>query len=68
MRKLVCLGILALIMSGCVRFQPRPVTAPGVFDDFEARRLDSPGITAFLGSRPDSGGGLAPYPSGTSGP
>jgi cobalt-zinc-cadmium efflux system outer membrane protein len=55
MRKLLCLGLLALLIPGCVRFQPRPVSAPASLDDFEARRLDSPEITAFFTSLPEVG-------------
>jgi outer membrane protein, heavy metal efflux system len=55
MRKLAFLGIIALIISGCVKFQPRPITAPASLDDFEARRLDSPEVTAFFTSLAEVG-------------
>src|SRR5512135_2019019 len=55
MRKLAWIGLWALIASGCVRFQPRPVSAPRALEDFEARRLDAPAVTAFFASRPEVG-------------
>jgi outer membrane protein TolC len=55
MRKLAWLGILALMFPACVSFQPRPISAPASLDDFEARRLDSPEITAFFTSLAEVG-------------
>jgi len=58
-RKLVHLGllvgVLALLLSGCVRFHSKPVSAPLSLDDYEARRLDSAEITGFFTSQPEVG-------------
>ena len=44
-----CLGfILACLLTGCVRFQPQPVSAIKSADDFEARTLSDDGLRQFL--------------------
>ncbi len=55
MRKLAGLGILALLITGCVHFQAKPISAPRSLDDFEARRLDGPEITTFFANQPEVG-------------
>lgn len=39
---------LALAMMACVRYHPKPISAPGSMDAFEARRLDAPELREFL--------------------
>jgi cobalt-zinc-cadmium efflux system outer membrane protein len=46
--KILYLYLVVLFAAGCVRFQPKPVTAAKVLDDFEARRLDAPEIKDSL--------------------
>jgi hypothetical protein len=36
------------LAAGCVRFQPKPITASRVLDDFEMRTLDAPELRNFL--------------------
>jgi cobalt-zinc-cadmium efflux system outer membrane protein len=52
---LCCAAVAVLLVSGCVRFQPRPLSPPRTLGDFEARRLDSPEIKAFFSSHPEVG-------------
>jgi outer membrane protein TolC len=40
--------LLALTMMACVRFHPKPISAPRSLDAFEARRLDAPELRDFL--------------------
>jgi cobalt-zinc-cadmium efflux system outer membrane protein len=49
----VCLIVLAL--TGCVRYQPKPITAAQAMDDFESRRLDAAEISSRLKSIPGVG-------------
>ena len=39
---------IILLGAGCIRFQPKPIVASKVLDDFEARRLDAPELRDFL--------------------
>lgn len=45
---------LALLASGCVHYEPRPITIEGSFEDFEARRLDAPELGDFLRARDEA--------------
>jgi cobalt-zinc-cadmium efflux system outer membrane protein len=42
------LFVLALAMMACVRYHPKPISAPGSVFAFEARRLDAPELRDFL--------------------
>jgi len=53
---LVCLIILTA--AGCIRYQPKPITAARTMDDFEARRLDATEISSQVKSVP----GVATWP------
>lgn len=60
------LSVLALVLvacsaSGCVRYEPRPISIAGSFEDFEARRLDAPELGEFLSARQE----LAQWPPPT---
>jgi cobalt-zinc-cadmium efflux system outer membrane protein len=44
------LSSLLLLATGCVRYQPRPLSAPETADKFEARSLQSPELGAFVQS------------------
>jgi len=48
LRQVFYLCFIILLAAGCVRFQPKPITASKVLDDFEARRLDAPELRNFL--------------------
>jgi cobalt-zinc-cadmium efflux system outer membrane protein len=54
-RRLACLALGLLLVSGCVRFHPQPLSPPRSLDDFQARRLDSREITAFFAAHPEVG-------------
>jgi len=43
-----------LSAAACIRFQPKPVTAAAILDDFEARRLDAPELRDFLRANRDN--------------
>jgi cobalt-zinc-cadmium efflux system outer membrane protein len=45
---IVTAGLLIASATGCVHYQPHPITAEATLDDFEARRLDAPEIRRFL--------------------
>jgi outer membrane protein TolC len=49
-RKIVYLFFFALYFSGCVRFHPLPLSAPGALSSFEARTLDSPELKTYFQS------------------
>jgi outer membrane protein TolC len=53
--RLSCFGLVFLLAESCVRFVPRPISAPRTLDDFEARRLDSPDIQDYFKSQPAVG-------------
>jgi cobalt-zinc-cadmium efflux system outer membrane protein len=52
-----CLFALLLII-GCVRYHPKPVSASRTLDDFETRSLDAPELREYFQSRP----GAASWP------
>jgi cobalt-zinc-cadmium efflux system outer membrane protein len=54
-RALCWAAVAVLLTSGCVRFHPKPLSPPQTLEDYEARRLDSPEITAFFASHPEVG-------------
>lgn len=39
---------IVLLAAGCIRFQPRPLVASKVLEDFETRRLDAAELKDFL--------------------
>ncbi len=43
--------MLGLLVSGCIHYQPHPISAEATLEDFEARRLDAPEIRSFLGEQ-----------------
>ena len=52
--------LTALVLTGCVHYQPRSLDAAKRADDFEARRLDGDGLRTFIGK--NLGHELAPWP------
>jgi outer membrane protein TolC len=48
LRQVFYLYFIILLAAGCVRFQPKPIIASKVLEDFEARRLDAPELRNFL--------------------
>ncbi len=52
-------GVIALV-AGCAHFQPKPLAPEKSAAQFEARRLDDPGLKAFLAE--NSGGKLPGWP------
>jgi cobalt-zinc-cadmium efflux system outer membrane protein len=48
LRQVFSLCFIILLAAGCVRFQPKPITASKTLDDFEARKLDAPELRNFL--------------------
>ena len=46
--RIVSLGLVVTLFWGCVRYQPKPVSAGRVLEDFEARRLESPELKNHL--------------------
>jgi cobalt-zinc-cadmium efflux system outer membrane protein len=52
--KVFGLLILLAMASSCVRYQPRPIAPAKVMEDFEARRLDSPELGAFLAANKEA--------------
>jgi len=42
---------LAILVSGCVRYHPKPIEASKSLADYETRRLDSPVLKSFLQNR-----------------
>ena len=48
LRKVFCLCLIVFLAAGCVRFQPKPITASKVLDDFETRQLDAAELRDFL--------------------
>ncbi|MGA2586408.1 MAG: TolC family protein [Candidatus Aminicenantales bacterium] len=46
--RIVSLGLIVTFFWGCVRYQPKPVSAARVLEDFEARRLDAPELKNHL--------------------
>jgi len=48
LRKVLYLCFIILLAASCVRFQPKPITASKVLDDFETRQLDAAELRDFL--------------------
>jgi cobalt-zinc-cadmium efflux system outer membrane protein len=46
--RIVAACLSCVLVTGCIHYQPRPITAEATLDDFEARRLDAPEIRQFL--------------------
>ncbi len=44
----VAAGLAALALTGCARFEPRPLAPAQTAADLDQRRLDSPALKAFL--------------------
>ncbi|MBI5773495.1 MAG: TolC family protein [Verrucomicrobia bacterium] len=44
-------GFGALLLLGCVHYQPKPLAPAETVEAFEARRLDAPELQVFLGQR-----------------
>jgi cobalt-zinc-cadmium efflux system outer membrane protein len=43
--------LLSLLVGGCARYHPLPITPEQGLEDFEARRLDAPELGSFLSER-----------------
>ena len=41
-------GLLMMVVAGCVRYQPRPLSAPVILDAIESRTLDNSDLATFL--------------------
>ena len=42
------IGLLMLVVAGCVKYQPRPISAPVILDTIESRTLSNPDLATFL--------------------
>jgi outer membrane protein TolC len=47
-RAILCAGLLAAFETGCVQFQPRPLTPETSAADLQARSLSAPALKVFL--------------------
>src|SRR5258706_14238900 len=48
MNRSLSLLVLAGLLAGCVRFQPKPISSSRTADDFEARSLNDSGLRRFF--------------------
>src|SRR5438094_29476 len=48
MDRILSLLIVAGLLAGCVRFQPKPISSTRTADDFEARSLSDSGLRRFF--------------------
>ncbi len=44
----IFIGLAAVVLSGCVHYQPRPISAPATLTSLESRSLSAPDLGAFL--------------------
>ena len=55
--------LAAMLIAGCVRFEPRPIDPARFAADFDSRSLSAPGLKAFIEA--SLGHELAPWPAQT---